>query len=210
MDNNTSQLYENSYSSSDLINYIRKTDILRRIYPELYLQKFCYHTTYYHPEGAKAIRKSDCTIFDYTYGIHDTDEYLIQLGTVFDHTLAALSESESTDPETNLCILFHDIGKPYTFKERIDIKKQIKKLTYYEHEKVGGGLFKNLCKRFEFSSSFIEKCMFCIEEHMHAHKLSEMKQAKVDRIKQHKYFKILEYIAHCDYYCRKDGNGVIH
>ncbi len=67
------------------------------------------------------------------------------------------------DPERSAIVrmaaLFHDIGKPITFKIR-------DRITFYEHDRVGAELFWSIGKRLRFSKKFVKKVTLLIRHHM--------------------------------------------
>ncbi len=67
------------------------------------------------------------------------------------------------DPEKSAIVrmaaLFHDIGKPATFKIR-------ERITFYEHDRVGAELFWSIGKRLRFSKKFTKKVALLIRHHM--------------------------------------------
>ncbi len=58
-----------------------------------------------------------------------------------------------------LAALFHDIGKPVTFKIR-------DRITFYEHDRVGAELFEAIGKRLRFPKKFTQMVSLLIRQHM--------------------------------------------
>lgn len=194
-----------SYGGEVLARSIELMDshgILCNILPELSCMKNYYHAVIHHPEGAIAIRKSDKKRFAYDYNIHNTEEYSVEMGTVWDHTIAAVRASKTKDPELNLAVLFHDIGKPASFRKKYDRKNNIEKHTYHGHDNVGIKVFEDICKRFKISNELKEKISFCIENHMKIHNFTSMKKSKVVSIITDKNWEFLKYVSFCDDSCR--------
>lgn len=81
--------------------------------------------------------------------------------TLFDHILCVL---DNTKPiiEIRMAALLHDIAKPLTFS--LDEKGVGH---YYNHDKVGAGLSKDILIRLRCSNLFVEKVTKLIKEHMH-------------------------------------------
>lgn len=76
---------------------------------------------------------------------------------VWDHTLLALSLSKR-DFEIRLCLLLHDIGKPHSYQEG-EIRH------FKGHPKVSSNMSRNILKRLEFDTNFIDKMCYLIENH---------------------------------------------
>ena len=70
---------------ANAILFMKITDILKNILPEIECMDQYEHNQEHHPEGD-----------------------------VFEHTIAALNEYDGNDPLVNLSILFHDLGKTVT------------------------------------------------------------------------------------------------
>lgn len=184
------------------IELMEEYGILNKILPELSCMKNYYHAVIHHPEGAIAIRKSDNKEFPFDFNLHNNEDYDVKMGTVWDHTIAAVKTSTSKDPEVNLAVLFHDIGKPASFVKRYDKKRNIEKHTYHGHDMIGINIFKNICERFKISNELKEKISFCIENHMKIHNLTSMKISKVVSIITNKNWELLKYVSFCDDSCR--------
>lgn len=206
------RIYDELYKMASLggikfakaIELLDSHDILEKILPEITCMKNYLHACIHHPEGAIAIRKSDHMEFEYDNKLHNNSNYIIKLGTVWDHTIAAIKQSTSFDPEINLAILFHDVGKPVSFVKKFDEKKGIIKYTYHGHDYKGVEVFENIAKRFKLSNEFKEKVNFCIVNHMKFHLLNEMKITKIVPLITHKYWNELMYVSYCDDSCRKN------
>lgn len=82
---------------------------------------------------------------------------------VFEHSLDSLQNCPSKDPIIRLATLLHDIGKPYVshLKEG--------KVTFYNHEVVGGRMVKKIAERLRFSKKDKEKLWLLVRHHMFAY-----------------------------------------
>lgn len=190
------------------IELLEDFGILKNILPEISCMKDYYHAPCHHPEGARVVDRNTGDEYEYIYnGYYDPEVYDIYNGSVWDHTIEALKISTSNDPEINLAILFHDIGKPPCFKPKYDEVKKITKLTYHGHDNVGVKFFNVVSKRFKFSNDFTEKVNFCIENHMKLHKFIEMKASKIEPIINNKNWEVLKYVSRCDDLSRRDPNS---
>lgn len=90
-----------------------------------------------------------CIGFDHKHPHHHLD--------VWNHTLLALSLSEK-DFDVRLCLLLHDIGKPYSYQEG-EVRH------FFNHPKVSAEMSKNILKRLEFEDDYIEYICYLIENH---------------------------------------------
>ena len=87
--------------------------------------------------------------FDHKHPHHHLD--------VWNHTLLALSLSEK-DLDVRLCLLLHDIGKPYSYQEG-EVRH------FFNHPKVSAEMSKNILKRLEFEDDYIKYICYLIENH---------------------------------------------
>lgn len=88
--------------------------------------------------------------FDHKHPHHHLD--------VFNHTLLALSLSEN-DFEIRLCLLLHDIGKPFSYQEDGNIRH------YYNHAIVSSKMSKDILKRLNYEDEFIDEVCYLIRYH---------------------------------------------
>lgn len=79
---------------------------------------------------------------------------------LLEHTIAVMDNVCNT-LELRLAALFHDIGKPIC--KKIDENNVAH---YYEHDKIGAQLTKNILKEYKYSNSIMNKVCLLIEEHM--------------------------------------------
>lgn len=116
----------------------------------------------------------------------DVDKFIVvKRGNVFDHVISALKSVKVSDPIINLAILFHDVGKPKSYKKRDG------KHTYYGHESIGVSVFNKIANRLKMDNETKDIISFCIENHMRIHLFGKMKKHKVKRIVDHKYWNYL-------------------
>ncbi|QLY80053.1 CCA tRNA nucleotidyltransferase [Clostridium intestinale] len=90
--------------------------------------------------------------FDQKTPYHDKD--------IFEHTLSVV-ENVPNDLTLRLAALFHDIGKPQCFFVGEDGIGH-----FYEHQKVGKDLSKNILKDLSFDNDTIDKVSTLVREHM--------------------------------------------
>ena len=79
--------------------------------------------------------------FDHKHPHHHLD--------VWNHTLYALSLSEK-NIDVRLTLLLHDIGKPFSYQEG-EVRR------FKNHPVVSANMSKNILKRLNFNSSYIDK-----------------------------------------------------
>ncbi len=92
--------------------------------------------------------------------------------TVFEHTLEVLDNTPKV-LEVRLAALFHDIGKPYTFKlDENGIGH------FYGHEKISTEIAKEVLTRLNFSNELIKNTLVLISGHMNYAKELNKKYVK--------------------------------
>jgi len=169
------ELIKAANSGSNLANYITQLDesgILERVLPEITKLKGMEQSVIHHPEGD-----------------------------AFQHTIAALKTSPSSNPVTNLAILFHDIGKGESYVFQND------KHTYHDHDRAGEKIIDSVGKRLKFSNSLIETLKFAARHHMNVHDIHKMKKSKVANIVNNPNWEILKDVCYADEMCRpRKGN----
>jgi len=132
--------------------------------------------------------------FDITNPDHqNASKFKINRGTVWDHTLAALRSSQSSDPITNLSILFHDCGKAITA-----IDKGEGKTAYPGHEAEGMPIFQKIANRLKFSNKEKEAILFAIEHHMKGHKIKDLKQSSILKLRHSPHWPHLKHTFRAD------------
>lgn len=107
---------------------------------------------------------------------------------VFDHTLCVI-DGVSDVLEIRLAALFHDIGKPHTFtKDEKGIGH------FYEHDKVGIDITKNVLTRLKCSNDLIKGVLLLIGDHMTKSKNMKDKGLKrlISRVGEERIFKLIE------------------
>lgn len=149
---------------ADYIEHLDEVGLLNYILPELKVLQDFEHDPIHHPEGG-----------------------------VWDHVLAAVKASESTDPITNLAILFHDIGKAVTrgYKETGEV-------TYHGHEEAGVPIFDTISSRLRFSNSERDAIAYAIEHHMKGHLINQMADKKIIPIRQSPHWDTFKHVVKAD------------
>lgn len=77
---------------------------------------------------------------------------------VWNHTLLALSLSKK-DFDIRLCLLLHDIGKPFSYQEDGAIRH------YFNHPKVSSYISRLILSRLGYDINYINKICYLIEKH---------------------------------------------
>jgi len=82
---------------------------------------------------------------------------------VWNHSLDALQNCPSPDPVVRLATLLHDVGKPAV------ARKKGGKITFYNHEIVGGRTVKRIANRLKLSKKQKDKLWLLVRYHMFAY-----------------------------------------
>lgn len=88
---------------------------------------------------------------------------------VWNHTLLALSLSKN-DFDIRLCLLLHDIGKPFSYQEDGDIRH------YKNHPKVSSYIARLILSRLGYDINYINKICYLIEKHDSKIDIEQIKQ----------------------------------
>ena len=90
-----------------------------------------------------------CIGFDQNHPHHHLD--------VWEHTLLALSMSEK-DFDIRLCLLLHDIGKPFSYQDE-EVRH------FRNHAKVSAEMSRKILSRLEYPEAYIDYMCYLIEHH---------------------------------------------
>ena len=126
-----------------------RSGLLREILPEIEALKGCEQPPKFHPEGD-----------------------------VFVHTRAMLGLL-APDASATLClaVLFHDIGKPPTFRYHAHEDR----IRFSGHDRVGAGMTERVMERLRFSRAEIERVAEAVRQHMVFKDVQNMRTAKLKR-----------------------------
>ena len=126
-----------------------QSGLLKEILPEIEKLKGCEQPAQFHPEGD-----------------------------VFIHTRAML---ELLPPEATaslaLAVLFHDIGKPPTFRYHADEDR----IRFSGHDRVGAEMTERVMERLRFSRTEIDRTVEAVRQHMVFKDVQNMRTAKLKR-----------------------------
>jgi poly(A) polymerase len=126
-----------------------QSGLLKEILPEIEALKGCEQPAQFHPEG---------------------DVYV--------HTRAMLELLPPDVPVTlPLAVLFHDIGKPPTFRYHADEDR----IRFSGHDRVGANMTEKLMARLRFSRDDIDRVAEAVRQHMVFKDVQNMRTAKLKR-----------------------------
>jgi poly(A) polymerase len=126
-----------------------QSGLLKEILPEIETLKDCEQPPQFHPEGD-----------------------------VFVHTRAMLELLPPEAPATlALAVLFHDIGKPPTFRYHADEDR----IRFSGHDRVGASMTEKLMERLRFSRHEIDRVSEAVRQHMVFKDVQNMRTAKLKR-----------------------------
>ncbi|MCK5017895.1 MAG: CCA tRNA nucleotidyltransferase, partial [Candidatus Peribacteraceae bacterium] len=167
-----------SQSGDKFVKSLRLMDamgILRIILPEVSLMKFFKETEHHHPEA-----------------------YIEGLGSVFDHTMAALKQYHGKDPMVNMSVLLHDIGKPCTHVQDGD------RHTYFGHAGEAKEIIEGIAQRLKMSTKEKDSLIFASVNHMKMFRGEKMKPSKIVKLVNDENWFLLKRVSLCDDKCRGD------
>ena len=126
-----------------------ESGLLKEILPEIEALKGCEQPAQFHPEGD-----------------------------VFVHTRAMLELLPPDAPVgVALSVLFHDIGKPPTFRYHADEDR----IRFSGHDRVGANMTEKLMERMRFSRADIDRVAEAVRQHMVFKDVQNMRTAKLKR-----------------------------
>jgi poly(A) polymerase len=126
-----------------------RSGLLKEILPEIEKLKGCEQPAQFHPEGD-----------------------------VFVHTRAMLALLPPDAPVgVALSVLFHDIGKPPTFRYHKDEDR----IRFSGHDRIGAEMTERVMERLRFSRADIERTVEAVRQHMVFKDVQNMRTAKLKR-----------------------------
>jgi len=147
------------------LNLLLETGLLAQILPEVLALRGVEQPPQYHPEGD-----------------------------VWTHTCLMLDALPAPrDVDLALGVLFHDIGKPPTFRMAPDDKTGQLRIRFQNHAPIGARMTKTILTRLKFPAERIETVVELVSEHMHVVDAQNMRRATLRRFLGRPHFlKILE------------------
>jgi hypothetical protein len=118
-------------------------------------------------------------------------------GTTYNHVIACLRTSRSSDPIVNLSILLHDIAKNKSTYKFINGKH-----SYHGHEGAGVPIVYEIGQRMKFPTKDIQIMAYCAENHMRVHKIYDMSKSKIVAMVNHPFWPYLKEVGYADEMCR--------
>lgn len=113
-------------------------------------------------------------------------------GMVGNHTLKVLQNLRVINKVTLWAALFHDVGKTVTTKVVGD------KITAHGHEAESVRIANIIMMSNDYFNDIYDEVIFCISQHMRIKYLHQMRPAKRETLKSHKYFGYLKELAYAD------------
>ena len=104
-------------------------------------------------------------------------------GDVFEHTMIMLRMMAHPNPETAWSVLFHDVGKPKTFKIHDDGK-----IHFYGHEAVGARITEKIMQRLRSSRELTGIVSAAVRDHMRFTNAQNMRRNTLRRLISEKSF----------------------
>lgn len=148
---------------ADGVVLLKEYGILKHILPEIDVMDGYAHSPDTHPEGG-----------------------------VWEHTVAALRQNNRNDVVVNLAILFHDVGKPSSFRQVEG------KIRYYCHHQTGHDVLSTIAQRLKMSGQLKDALQFSTFHHMKFHALLEMSNHKLLQLIESPHWPVLYQVAWCD------------
>lgn len=121
---------------------------------------------------------------------------------LFDHILCVVDNTPPS-PSVRMAALLHDIAKPLTFSlDENGIGH------YYNHDKLGAEISKEILARLRFSNVFIDKVYKLIREHMHFKNMKEKGlKRQIRRVGEENIFDLIE-LKKADKVCKSDNKDI--
>jgi len=99
-------------------------------------------------------------------------------GDVFEHSLLAVAKLRRPRWPLVLAVLLHDVGKPVTLARRPHI-------TFYEHERAGEALARDVCGRFKMSRRERETVAWLVRQHLRLRDAPKMRRGRLRQLLSH-------------------------
>jgi tRNA nucleotidyltransferase/poly(A) polymerase len=120
-------------------------------------------------------------------------------GDAWEHTLAALRASDSSDPAINLAVLLHGIG------ERPATREEQGRHRYRGHDGAGDDLVEAVARRLFLPQRMRAAIAFAVEHRLQAGRLGELRRSKRLALIDSEHWTTLRALAICD--CAARGAG---
>jgi len=113
-------------------------------------------------------------------------------GDAWEHTLAALRSSTSSDPAVNLAVLLHDVGKHPAHRE-VGGRHH-----YRGHESAGARIVDVVARRLSLPHLQRQAVAFAVEHHMQARRFAELRRSTLLALLANPHWPVLRSLALCD------------
>jgi tRNA nucleotidyltransferase/poly(A) polymerase len=123
-------------------------------------------------------------------------------GDAWQHTLAAVRSSASSDPAVNLAVLLHDVGKHPAHRE-VGGRHH-----YHGHDRAGAGIVDDVARRLHLGRRERAALAFAVGHHMQAGRLGELRRSKALALLAGEHWPVLRAVALCDVAARGDAAAV--
>lgn len=155
------------------IVWLIECNLIDFIMPEIKLLFDCKQNSEYHPEGS-----------------------------VYWHTHYVLTKLKAENYLLKLAGLFHDIGKPATFRYVDD------KITNHGHAEIGAEMTRLILERLKFSNDEIDYICALVKDHMKFHDIHKMKKSTFRKLAAQPYFDDLLKLHYAD--CMASNGELSH
>lgn len=123
----------------------------------------------------------------------DPSKYEFTPGSVKDHVIEVLRCADDEPANVKLAAMFHDVGKPISYKEESDGRT-----TYKCHDFEGVKAFEKIAERMKISNAEKDEISFVIQNHMKMHLFMEMSKAKCFKLVNDKHWETLYKVSVAD------------
>ena len=123
-------------------------------------------------------------------------------GDAWEHTLAALRASTSSDPAVNMAVLLHDVGKAAAHREAAGGHH------YHGHERAGARIAGAVARRLYLPQRLRTAITFAVEHHVQAGRLEALRRSKRLALLAGPHWPVLRSVALCDRAARGDAAAV--
>jgi tRNA nucleotidyltransferase/poly(A) polymerase len=119
-------------------------------------------------------------------------------GDAWEHTLAALRASTSSDPAVNLSVLLHDVGKRPAHREAAG------RHHYRGHESAGVRIVDAVARRLHLPQRPREAVSFAVAHHLQAGRITELRRSTMLALLASPHWPVLRALGLCDSAARGD------
>jgi len=139
--------------------------------------------------------------FQHNFDNHPEWQEPTWMNRVFTHIVEAVRLYNGNDPLTLFCILFHDIGKPFSYSFEYDENKtqEPHRHRYKWHDVIWEEFFREYAaKELKLPGEWIDTICYCILNHMNWWNIEKMNKKNIYKIVSSEYYPYLEHVVSCD------------